>query len=193
MNNRILIVDADEKSRIRTATILHQYGYDVHQAREATKALRDARRLRPVLMLIDMELNRGMSAYELAKIVENDRISSCLFMSTRYDSALVAQMETLRLYAYVQKPIQPLALIQVIEFSLSMSQKLMALEEKVEDLESSLEGRRKMDRLKGILMEKKGMTEPEAYRLIRKRSMDYGEKIEMTVERMLESILKKLD
>ena len=192
MNNRILIVDSDEKSRLRTATVLHQYGYDVHQAREGNKALRDARRLHPVLILIDIELTRGIPANELAKIVEVDRISSCLFMSNRYDSALVAQMEALRLYAYVQKPIQPLALIQVIEFSISMSGKLMALEEKVEDLESSLEGRKKMDRLKGILMDKKGISEKEAYGLIRKQSMDKGEKIESTVERMLESILKKL-
>jgi response regulator NasT len=190
MNNRILIVDSDEKSRIRTATILHQYGYDVHQAREGNKALRDARRLHPVLILIDIELTRGMPANELAKIVEVDRISSCLFMSSRYDSALVSQMEALRLYAYIQKPIQPLALIQVIEFSISMSQKILALEEKVEDLETSLEGRKKMDRLKGILMEKKGISEKEAYGLIRKMSMDRGEKIESTVERMLASILK---
>ncbi|BES65167.1 response regulator [Gottschalkiaceae bacterium SANA] len=190
MNNRILIVDSDEKSRIRTATILHQYGYDVHQAREGNKALRDARRLHPVLILIDIELTRGMPANELAKIVEVDRISSCLFMSSRYDSALVSQMEALRLYAYIQKPIQPLALIQVIEFSISMSKKILALEEKVVDLETSLEGRKKMDRLKGILMEKKGVSEKEAYGLIRKMSMDHGEKIESTVERMLASILK---
>jgi len=192
MNNRIVIVDSDEKSRIRTATVLHQYGYDVYQAREATKALRDARRLRPSLVLIDTELKRGMSAYELAKIIEGDRISTCLFMSSRYDTGLVTAMESLRLYAYVQKPIQPLSLIQVIEFSMSMSHKLLALEEKVEDLESSLEGRRKMDRLKGILMEQKGISEPEAYKLIRKRAMDNGEKIEITVEKMLSTILKKL-
>lgn len=192
MNNRIVIVDSDEKSRMRTATILHQYGYDVYQAREATKALRDARRLRPALVLVDTEMNRGLNAYELAKIIESDRISTCLFMSNRYDANLVAAMESLRLYAYVQKPIQPLALIQVIEFSLSMSQKLLALEEKVEDLESSLEGRRKMDRLKGILMEQKGISEPDAYRLIRKRAMDNGERIEVTVNKMLSSILKKM-
>jgi response regulator NasT len=190
MNNRILVVDSDEKCRIRTATILHQYGYEVLQAREAHKALRDARRVRPILVLIDSELNRGMPAGELAKIIENDRISTCLFMSGRYDAALVAQMEKLRLYAYVQKPIQPLPFIQVIEFSLSMSQKLVELEEKVESLESSLEGRRKLDRLKGVLMERKGISEPEAYGLIRKRAMDNGEKIEITVEKMLAAILK---
>ena len=42
-----------------------------------------------------------------------------------------------------------------------------------------------LDRAKGLLMERNGMSEPEAFRYIQKNSMDYGRKITESAQMIL--------
>jgi response regulator NasT len=51
-------------------------------------------------------------------------------------------------------------------------QEFIALQKENENLKKTLEARKIIERAKGILMKSKGLSEPEAFSLIQKKSMD---------------------
>jgi len=74
--------------------------------------------------------------------------------------------------AYVVKPFTRADLVPAIEIALSRHAELVALEAEVADLAERFETRKRVDRAKGLLMTKMGLTEPESFRWIQKTSMD---------------------
>ena len=76
------------------------------------------------------------------------------------------------LMAYVVKPFSPADLVPAVEIALSRNQEIKALEKEVSNLTEQFETRKRVDRAKGLLEAKMGLTEPEAFRWIQKTSMD---------------------
>jgi len=74
--------------------------------------------------------------------------------------------------AYVVKPFTPNDLLPAIEIALARYAQIITLEAEVSDLVERFETRKLVDRAKGLLNEKMGLTEPEAFRWIQKASMD---------------------
>ena len=63
-------------------------------------------------------------------------------------------------------------LLPAIEIALARYAQIVTLEEEVSDLVERFETRKIVDRAKGLLNEKMGLSEPEAFRWIQKASMD---------------------
>src|SRR5690606_40576443 len=74
--------------------------------------------------------------------------------------------------AYVVKPFTPNDLLPAIEIALARHAQIVALEAEVGDLAERFETRKLVERAKGLLSDRMGMTEPEAFRWIQKTSMD---------------------
>ena len=74
--------------------------------------------------------------------------------------------------AYVVKPFTPNDLLPAIEIALARYAQIVALESEVADMVERFETRKLVDRAKGLLNEKMGLSEPEAFRWIQKASMD---------------------
>ncbi len=58
----VLVVDDDEGERLLAATALRDAGFDVHVAADGPSAVRDAARLRPELVLMDVRMP-GMDGF----------------------------------------------------------------------------------------------------------------------------------
>ena len=74
--------------------------------------------------------------------------------------------------AYLVKPFSKTDLVPAIEMAGSRFAELQQLEAEVADLTERLETRKQVDRAKGVLQEKLGVSEPEAFRWIQKTAMD---------------------
>lgn len=61
------------------------------------------------------------------------------------------------------------------------------LESELDSTKQALEGRKAIDRAKGILMKQKGMNEDEAYKALRKLAMDRNMKIGEMAEQLIEA------
>ena len=66
----------------------------------------------------------------------------------------------------------PADLIPAVEIAVSRHEELQSLENEIADLQERFETRKRVDRAKGLLMEKMGQTEPEAFRWLQKTSMN---------------------
>ena len=74
--------------------------------------------------------------------------------------------------AYVVKPFTAADLLPALEIAVSRHQQIVALEAEIADLSDRFETRKLVDRAKGLLQAKFGMSEPDAFRWIQKTSMD---------------------
>jgi response regulator NasT len=94
-------------------------------------------------------------------------------MLTAFSQAeLVERARDAGAMAYVVKPFTKADLLPAIEIAISRYAELKALEAEVADLAERFETRKHVDRAKGVLMQRLGLSEPEAFRWIQKTSMD---------------------
>ena len=79
--------------------------------------------------------------------------------------------------SYIVKPFQKSDLIPAIEVALGRHAELTSLESEVGDLAERLEARKIIDRAKGILMDRHGMNEQEAWRFLQTEAMNRRTKV----------------
>lgn len=167
----ILVADSSEMYRKKVCDLLIKKGYKIFQATNGAGAIRMSRSVFPNLVLMDMNI-WGMPSYEAARIIEDDKLSNVVFITNNLNQSFYEKLKGMNIFAYIKKPINPEQFYQVVEFSIMNSNKINSLIKKVKKLENTLESRKKLDRAKGILMEKLNITEDEAYKILRRKSMD---------------------
>ncbi|MCT4605927.1 MAG: ANTAR domain-containing protein [Marinisporobacter sp.] len=183
---RIVVADSSEGSRKVICKILNQKGYRTYEATDGAGVIRISRKIYPNLVIIDTNL-WGMNAYEAARIIEEDQLSTVLFVTSNPTSTFYEKLKNMHIFAYVMKPIHPDQLYQMVEFSIMNANKINLLSKRIEKLENTLEGRKKIDRAKGFLMKDLGISEEEAYKLLRKRSMNAC----ISIDEMAEKVIQK--
>lgn len=182
---RIVVADSSESSREKICSLLQRRGYKIYQASDGAGAIRMARSVKPHIVLLDMKI-WGMRAFEVADIIEGDGLSTVIFITNSTSPELQEKLKKMKVYAYILKPVNPDQLYQIVEFAIVNSDRISMLSQKVEKLEHTLEGRKKVDRAKGMIMDKLGMTEDEAYKYIRKKSMDQCVSMDVMAEKIIE-------
>ncbi|WP_432401453.1 ANTAR domain-containing response regulator [Wukongibacter sp. M2B1] len=172
MNNfNIVVADSGETSRKMICKLLVKKGYKIYQATDGAGVIRIARRIYPDLVIIDENI-WGIKSYEAASIIEEDKLSTVIFITNNPSLSFYERLKTMNVFAYINKPINPDQLYQIVEFSIMNSSRIKKLKKKVKKLEDTITDRKNIDRAKHILMKKHGVSEDEAYKMLRKKSMD---------------------
>jgi len=101
----ILVVDDNPAVREPLAAALQSAGYRSATARDAVEALERARRERPLLILLDVQMP-GMSGFELLEAMRGDATLSdipVLLLTATADKGLVTRAARLGVKGYVLK------------------------------------------------------------------------------------------
>lgn len=172
----VLIAIASEEIRTCVRKLLISGGYSViAEARDGYQALRLARTLRPDLVLAEDGLP-GMSGIELGRILAAEKIAPVLVIAKErlhlFQEVASGKDRVEPPIGYVMPPLAECNLFPAIENLLSYYSYSQALELEIKNLHEKIETRKVVERAKGILMDKYGLTEAEAYRRIQKQSMD---------------------
>ena len=184
MPTRILLVDNDAIQRINEKASLTNKGYlVVGEAGDGRTALNLARQIRPDLVLMDRQLPDGDSI-AIAEALMQEKIAPVVMLTAFVDPPLVAGVKAADIVNYLIKPLRECEVIPAIEVTLARYQALRTLEEQVESLTEQLESRKIVERAKGLLIER-GLTEQEAFRKIRKASMDSRKSMRVVAEAIL--------
>jgi response regulator NasT len=169
---RVLVAEDEGLIRLDLVEMLREEGYDVvGEASDGQQAVDLAEKLRPDLVILDVKMPvlDGISA---AEEIADARIAPVVILTAFSQRDLVERARDAGAMAYLVKPFTKADLLPAIEIAVSRYAEIHALENEVDDLTERLETRKVVERAKGVLQADRGMSEPEAFRWIQKRSMD---------------------
>ncbi|GAA4896172.1 response regulator receiver and ANTAR domain protein [Stackebrandtia albiflava] len=170
---RVLIAEDEGLIRLDLAEMLTEEGYEVvAEAGDGETAVRLAEEKRPDLVICDIQMPI-MDGLQAAEKIVAARIAPVVILTAFSQRDLIARAQSAGAMAYLVKPFQKSDLVPAIELSLARFAEMVALEREVESLSERLEIRKLVDRAKGLLMTRYGMSEPDAFRWIQRAAMDH--------------------
>lgn len=161
---RVAIVDDHEPSRgaLRGA-VTAAGGVIVGEAVRCSDVLTMVRRGSPDIVVCAVGLPDGDGVQAAAQVVQTD--CPVVLFTSHTDAALVARARAAGVMAFLLKPLRPAELAPVLDLALARFTDTRALKQ-------SLEGRKVIERAKGRLMARLGLSEDEAFRRLRRAAMD---------------------
>lgn len=168
---RIVIADNESIIRMDLREILEEAGHSVvAEATDGAKAVELARRHQPDLVIMDIKMPE-MDGIAAATIISQEKIAPVLLLTAFSQKEIVDKAKESGVLAYLVKPVKEVNLFPAIEIAISRFREFNELEQELENIKSTLETRKLLDRAKGILMDAHGLTESEAYRKMQQYSM----------------------
>ena len=132
--------------------------------------------LEPDVIVIDLENpNRDMleNMFQLSRAVKRP---IAMFVD-RGDSASIEAAVDAGVSAYVVDGLRKERVKPILDMAISRFNAFARLSSELEEARSELEGRKVIDRAKGILMKSRGLSEEDAYTLLRKTAMNQNRRI----------------
>jgi len=168
----ILIADDESIIRLDLKKILEGMGHKVVAEASDGKAALDLARSTPIdLAILDIKMPE-MDGLDAAKTIAEEKIAPVLLLTAYSQQDLIDRAKEAGVFGYLVKPFKEADLLPAIEIAISRYKEMEALEKEVGDLQETLETRKLVDRAKGILMDKRGMKESDAFRWIQTQSMN---------------------
>jgi AmiR/NasT family two-component response regulator len=172
MSKRVLIADDETVQRMDLKDMLTANGYQVvGEAGDGISAINQARQYRPDLVILDIRMPE-MDGLAAAKTIVQEQIAPVVLLTAFGDQPLVEQAREAGVFNYIVKPLRESEVAPALEIALARAQQTQKLKKQVDALADQLETRKRVERAKGILMQKLGFSEAEAYRKIQLTSMN---------------------
>jgi response regulator NasT len=182
---RVVIAEDEAIIRLDLKETLEEEGYEVvGETGLGDEAVRLVEELRPDLAILDIKMP-GMDGLTAARAITAQRRCAVLVLTAFSQRELVEQARDAGALAYLVKPFQKSELIPAMEMAIGRHRELMALTDSVRGLEQQLETRKVVDRAKGVLMDRHGMGEGDAFSFIQKRAMAERTTMKAVAERVL--------
>lgn len=176
MKLHIVIVEPDEQRAKLVIDCLHPLGHKVTAIGEVSGLARRVCEIAPDIVLIDMS-NPSRDTLEEMTLASGPMERPVAFFVDRTDRDLTKQAIEAGVSAYVVDGLQPERVAGVMDAAIARFQMFQRMRVELETTRRALEERKLIDRAKGILMKARGLTEDEAYALLRKTAMDQGRKV----------------
>ena len=170
--HKVLVAEDDSLIRMDLIEMLREEGYDVvGEAPNGQAAVELTESLGPDLVIMDikMPIRDGIDA---ATEIAQKRLAPVVMLTAFSQRDFIEKARDAGAMAYLVKPFTKADLVPAIEVAVSRYQELKMLEREVATVNDRLETRKVVERAKGLLMEKQGLSEPEAFKWIQRAAMD---------------------
>src|SRR5690349_16097048 len=185
MPTRIIVADDETIQRMDLKEVLTKQGYlVVGEAGDGVSAVNLAREIRPDLVIMDIRMP-DMDGITAAETLTQEKIAPVLLLTAFGDQQLVERAKEAGVINYVVKPLRESEVAPAIEVTLARYSAFRVLEDEAKSLADKLETRKVVERAKGLLMEKQGLSEQEAFRKIQKASMNNRKSMREVAEAIL--------
>jgi two-component system, response regulator PdtaR len=184
---RILVAEDNDLVALTLEEQLKGLGYDVIGiARTGIEATELAARLSPDLIIMDIRMPE-MEGTEAASRINHARPTPILMLTAYTDRDTIRKAEAAGALGYLVKPVNEADLAPAINIGLARFREIQTLRNQVMELEESLEARKLIERAKGILMQRLGLSERDAYERLRQRARDKRAKMKDIAQAIIEA------
>jgi AmiR/NasT family two-component response regulator len=182
---RILIAEDETIIRLDLRGLLEQAGFEVcAEAKDGLEAVELARSAEPDLAVLDVKMPR-LDGIEAARRILEERPIPIVMLTAYGQDELVSRAVEAGVFGYLVKPFREHDLLPAIRAARARHEELSALREEAESLAEALAARKAIERAKGLLMEKEGLSEAEAFARLRKASQLSGRPLKVVAEALI--------
>ncbi|WP_420863894.1 ANTAR domain-containing response regulator [Algirhabdus cladophorae] len=174
---KILVVEPSPDKARDIIEALNEGGWtDVTVVANATVLERASQQENPDIILIDL-CNPDRDTLEHLSEVSNARARPVAMFVDQTDEALTQAAISAGLSAYVVNGLQKDRIKPVLETAIVRFKMITKMQSELDAAKQALMDRKIIDRAKGLLMRARGISEEDAYALLRKTAMDQGRKV----------------
>ena len=185
MAARVLIAEDETIIRLDLKGMLESAGFEVcAEARDGEEAVRLALQSEPDIALLDVKMPR-LDGIEAARRILDERPIPIVMLTAYGQDELVSRALEAGVFGYLVKPFREQDLLPAIRTARARHDELAALREQADSLAEALEARKAIERAKGLLMEKEGLSEQDAFARLRKASQVSGRPLKVVAEALI--------
>jgi two-component system, response regulator PdtaR len=185
---RVLIAEDETIIRLDLKGMLEGAGFEVcAEARDGEEAVRLALESEPDIALLDVKMPR-LDGIEAARKILDERPIPIVMVTAYGERELVARAVEAGVFGYLVKPFRETDLLPAIETARVRHDELRALRAEADSLAEALAARKAIERAKGILMQREGLSEDEAFGRLRKASQISGRPIKVVAEALIATL-----
>jgi AmiR/NasT family two-component response regulator len=182
---RILIAEDETIIRLDLRKLLEEAGHEVcAEARDGVEAVQLVEEHAPDLAILDVKMPR-LDGIEAAKKILEERLIPIVMLTAYDQDELVARAVEAGVFGYLVKPFRETDLLPAIATARARHAELSALREEADSLAEALAARKAIERAKGILMDKDGLSEQEAFERLRRASQVSGKPLRVVAEALI--------
>ena len=179
---RILVAEDETIIRLDLRALLERAGFEVcAEARDGEEAVALARSEQPDVAVLDVKMPK-LDGIEAARRILDERPIPIVMLTAYGQEELVARAAEAGVFGYLVKPFRESDLLPAIHTARARHEELAALREEAESLAEALAARKAIERAKGLLMEKEGLSEADAFARLRKASQVSGRPLKVVAD-----------
>ena len=185
---RILIAEDETIIRLDLRSLLEQAGYEVcAEARDGEEAVELALSAKPDLALLDVKMPK-LDGIDAARRILAEQPMPIVMVTAYGEQELVSRAVEAGVFGYLVKPFKEGDLLPAIATARARHEELVALRAEAESLNEALAARKAIERAKGLLMERDGLTERDAFARLRKASQISGKPLKVVAEALIATL-----
>ncbi len=150
---------------------------------EALKLIQEGR---PDLVILDIKLPQ-MSGLEISRLIMEKMPLPIILLTAYSEEKLIQAADVVGAMAYLVKPVDERDLAPAITLAWRRFQELQSLKQEVENLTDAMEARKLVERAKGILMKRRGLSEEAAFQRIRQHARDRRVKMQDIAQTIIQA------
>ena len=182
---RVLLIDRSPGRAAILEQALKDAGYVVAAKLTGVVDLyNEVERIEPDVIIIDLE-SPDRDTLEQMREISRDRPKPVVMFADDDDSDTIRQAVKAGVSAYVVDGLAGKRVKPLMEVAIARFREYQALREELAEAKSTLAERKLVDKAKGLLMQRRGMSEDEAYKALRKMAMDSNKRIAEVAENIL--------
>ncbi len=182
---RILIGEDETIIRLDLKEILERAGFEVcAEARDGEEAVELARAEEPDLAVLDVKMPR-LDGIEAARRILAERPIPIVMLTAYGQDELVARAVEAGVFGYLVKPFRETDLLPAIQAAKARHAELDAVRGEADSLADALATRKLVERAKGVLMEREGLSEQDAFTRLQRASQASGRPMKVVAEALI--------
>ncbi|MGK0370799.1 MAG: response regulator NasT [Glaciecola sp.] len=187
----ILLIDDNESRANAVKDALSESRYKIKHLRSSgVSLLKQVDELQPDMVVIDIE-SPDRDILDSLHMLSSFNPKPIVMFSETEDSDFITESVRCGVSAYVVGDTDPKRVRPILDAALARFKEFHDMKKALEETRSELAARKTVDQAKRLLMQKKQMSEPDAFHAMRKMAMDSGQKLEDVAKSLL-AMLKVL-
>ncbi len=185
---RILVAEDETIIRLDLRELLEGAGFEVcAEARDGVEAVELARSEQPDLAVLDVKMPR-LDGIEAARRILDERPIPIVMLTAYGQEELVSRAVEAGVFGYLVKPFRETDLLPAIRTASARHEEIAALRQEADSLAEALAARKVIERAKGLLVQKEGVSEEDAFARLRRASQVSGRPLRVIAEAVVATL-----